>query len=82
MVVSFPTPEISGAVMSITVIVCDAVDELPQLSVAVQVRVTEYSDREWQEYYAESFSLYISDPIVLRQLRRHVYDYFVAHHPR
>src|SRR4030095_13487827 len=35
--------EITGAVLSSTEIVCEAVDELPQASVAVQVRVTEYS---------------------------------------
>ena len=46
------------------------------------VRVTAYSDREWQEYYAEAFSLYITDPTVLRQLRPRVYAYFVAHNPR
>ena len=32
---------ITGAVMSMTLIVCDAVEELPQASVAVQRRVTE-----------------------------------------
>ena len=34
---------ITGAVLSSTFIICDAVDELPQASVAVHVRVTEYS---------------------------------------
>jgi len=34
---------ITGAVLSSTEIVCDDVDELPHASVAVQVRVTEYS---------------------------------------
>ena len=33
---------ITGAVVSCTLIVCEAVDVLPQASVAVQVRVTEY----------------------------------------
>jgi len=46
------------------------------------VRITHYSDEEWQEYYAESFSLYITDPQTLRRLRQHVYDYFVAHPPQ
>ena len=32
---------ITGAVVSVTLIVCDAVDALPQASVAVQVLVTE-----------------------------------------
>ena len=35
--------EITGAVLSSTEIVCEAVDELPHASVAVQVLVTEYS---------------------------------------
>ena len=39
-VVSEPCPLITGAVMSCTLIVCDAVEELPQSSVAVQVLVT------------------------------------------
>src|SRR6185295_11739451 len=34
---------ITGAVLSSTAIVCEAVEEFPQASVAVQVRVTEYS---------------------------------------
>ena len=34
---------ITGAVLSVTLIVCDVVDELPQSSVAVQVLVTLYS---------------------------------------
>ena len=34
---------ITGAVLSSTFIVCEAVDELPQASAAVQVLVTEYS---------------------------------------
>jgi hypothetical protein len=33
---------ITGAVLSCTLIVCEAVDELPHESVAVQVLVTEY----------------------------------------
>ena len=37
-----PTAEvITGAVVSVTLIVCDAVDALPQASVAVHVLVTE-----------------------------------------
>ncbi len=35
--------EITGAVLSSTLIVCEAVDELPQPSVEVQVLLTEYS---------------------------------------
>jgi len=46
------------------------------------VRVTDYSNTEWQEYFAESYSLYITNPTVLRQLRPRVYAYFVATYPR
>ena len=37
---------ITGAVISRTLIVCEAVHELPQLSVAVQVRVTLYASAQ------------------------------------
>ena len=36
-----PTPLMTGAVLSVTVIVCDAVVVLPQASVAVHVLFTE-----------------------------------------
>src|SRR5438093_8904904 len=39
MVIGPPTPVMVGAVVSCTVIVCDALLELPQWAVAVQVRV-------------------------------------------
>jgi hypothetical protein len=39
--------EITGAVVSPTLIVCDAVDVLPQASVAVHVLVTEYEPAHW-----------------------------------
>src|SRR6185437_3441378 len=39
-------------------------------------RITEYSNKEWQEYYAESFSFYISDPTALQRLRPHVFEFF------
>lgn len=45
-------------------------------------RITQYSNKEWQEHFAESFSLYMSAPDTLRRLRPHVYDYFVANFPR
>jgi hypothetical protein len=35
-----------GAFVSVTLIVCEAVDELPHESVAVQVLVTEYEQHE------------------------------------
>ena len=43
MVLGAGSDEITGAVLSSTEIVCEAVEELPHASVAVQVRVTEYS---------------------------------------
>ena len=46
------------------------------------VRITSYSTREWQEYFAESYSLYMTNPAVLQQLRPNVYAFFVANHPR
>jgi hypothetical protein len=42
-VTSAPTPEMTGGVLSSTVIVCEAVEVLPQASVAVHVLVMEYS---------------------------------------
>lgn len=46
------------------------------------IRITHYSDTDWGEYFAESFSMYIAAPDTLRRLRPHVYDYFVANFPR
>jgi Domain of unknown function (DUF4157) len=45
-------------------------------------RITEYSRKEWQEYYAESFSFYISDPDTLQRLRPHVFAFFRHTLPR
>jgi hypothetical protein len=47
-----------------------------------QTRLTTYSDEEWQEYFAESFSIYISDPDTLLRLRPNVSAYFMRQHPR
>jgi hypothetical protein len=44
-------------------------------------RVTRYSDESWQEYFAEAYSLYMTDPEALRRLRPNVYAYFVANLP-
>lgn len=44
-------------------------------------RITAYSDRNWREYFAESFSLYVTDPEGLNRLRPHVYQYFALQHP-
>jgi hypothetical protein len=40
--IAAPKAAITGAILSCTLIVCEAVDELPHESVAVQVLVTEY----------------------------------------
>ncbi len=45
-------------------------------------RITEYSNKEWGEYYAESFSLYISDPSTLQRLRPNVFAFFKRKHPK
>jgi hypothetical protein len=45
-------------------------------------RLTSYSNADWGEYFAESFSMYITAPDTLRRLRPHVYDYFVRTFPR
>jgi hypothetical protein len=45
-------------------------------------RITEYSKKEWQEYYAESFSLYISASGTLQRLRPNVFGFFQRKHPR
>ncbi|HLO18748.1 MAG TPA: hypothetical protein VK206_28210, partial [Anaerolineales bacterium] len=44
-------------------------------------RITTYSNKEWQEYYAESFSLYITDPGTLQRLRPNVYAFFSKKYP-
>lgn len=40
------------------------------------VRISTYADQDYGELYAESFSLYVTDPAVLRRLRPHVFQYF------
>lgn len=48
----------------------------------LQGGVTRYSDTDYEELYAESFSLYMSAPETLRQLRPATYAYFLARFPR
>ena len=45
-------------------------------------RVTKYANKDWGEYFAEAFSLYISDPKTLERLRPNVYAFFVKNHPK
>jgi hypothetical protein len=46
-----------------------------------KTRITKYSEQEWQEYFAESFSFYITDPATLKRLRPNVYTYFAQNYP-
>ena len=48
----------------------------------IQHAVTMYGAQEWQEVYAEAFSLYITDPEALRQVRPNVYQHFATQFPR
>jgi hypothetical protein len=45
------------------------------------VRITEYSDQSWLEYFAEAYALFRSAPGDLRRLRPHVYDYMLVTFP-
>jgi len=45
-------------------------------------RLTDYSDDGWNEYFAECFSYYMTDPHTLQSLRPSVYKYFAKHYPR
>ncbi len=44
--------------------------------------LTDYSEASWSENYAESFSTYVDDPSLLRDLRPTVHAYFAARFPR
>ena len=44
--------------------------------------VTRYADTDYEELYAEAFSLYMTAPETLRQLRPATYAYFLARFPR
>jgi hypothetical protein len=46
------------------------------------IRITEYADKDWREYFAECFSLYVMDPQALEWLRPTIYTYFTKHFPR
>ena len=48
----------------------------------IQQAVTMYGAQEWQEVYAEAFSLYITDPEALRQVRPHVFQHFTGQFSR
>ncbi len=46
------------------------------------LRITHYSDTDWREHFADSYSLYMTDPDGLRRLRPHVYEFFNTNFPR
>ena len=46
------------------------------------VRVTKYAEKNWGEYFAESFALYLLDPQLLDRLRPNIYLYFAKHFSR
>jgi hypothetical protein len=46
------------------------------------IRPTEYSKEKWAEFFAESFSLYLTDPQTLSLLRPHLYTYFEVQYHR
>jgi hypothetical protein len=39
-------------------------------------RISPYAEDSWEEYFAESFALYITDPDTLKRLRPKIYDHF------
>ena len=43
-------------------------------------RLTEYADEGWDEFFAESFSYYITNPGLLQRLRPSTHAYFVKHY--
>lgn len=49
---------------------------------ALQGGITDYSDTDYQELFAEAFALYISAPETLRQLRPNIYNFFNSRYPR
>ena len=46
------------------------------------IRITEYAEQSWSEYFAECFSLYVLDPEILELLRPNIYAYFAKQFPR
>jgi len=44
--------------------------------------VSSYAEEDWQESYAEAYSLFITTPTQLKAIRPATYDYFVKNQPR
>lgn len=45
------------------------------------LRLTDYSEKGWNEYFAEAFSIYIADPEALRRLRPNLFAWFDKTYP-
>ena len=43
---------------------------------------TEYSNSNWEDIYAESFAIYVTDPELLKLTRPNLHAYFVKKYPR
>ncbi len=46
-----------------------------------KIRLTEYADKAWEEYFAEAFSLYLTAPETLKAVRPSVFKYFAENYP-
>ena len=44
--------------------------------------VTKYGEKSWQELFAESFALYMTDPDLLRAIRQNVFMYLEKTYPK
>ena len=42
---------------------------------------TTYSNTNWEEFFADSFMIYVNDPELLRLLRPHLYGFFASRFP-
>lgn len=43
---------------------------------AGSIRVSPYAEESWEEYFAESFALYVTDPATLKRLRPKIFEHF------
>lgn len=53
-----------------------------QIAAGISGGVTRYSDVNYEELFAESYAIYMTDPDRLRLMRPNVYQYFVGRYPR
>ena len=45
-------------------------------------RISPYADKQWREYFAESYAMYVAEPATLQRLRPKLFDYFTKNHPK